>query len=119
MLAYLSEVEHRKSFLLVHEKLRLTEKRTRTTKTSASELEVIVNKYRRLFNIVAGLNPILLEKAKEVLKTTFKNEKDFDAWFKDKKFSDMIERIDVFAQAKQRKEYEKLIEENGNNNNRS
>ena len=115
MLTYLSEVEHRKGFLLVHEKLRLTEKRTRTTKANASELELIVNKYRRLLDILSGLNPILVQKAKEVLKTTFKDEKDFDVWLKDKSFSQMLERIDAFAQAKQRKEYEKLIQENNNN----
>lgn len=115
MLTYLSEVEHRKAFLLVHERLRLTETRTRTTSTDPSELELIVNKYRRLFNIVAGLNPILLEKAKDVLRTTFKNQKGFDVWFKGKTFADMIERIDAHAQAKQRKEYQKLIDENNNN----
>jgi len=115
MLTYLSEVEHRKSFLLVQERLRLTEKRTRTSKASASELEHVVEKYRRLLNILSGLNPVLVEKAKEVLKTTFKNEKDFDVWCRDKNFSDMLERLDAFEQAKQRKEYKKLIEENNNN----
>jgi len=115
MLTYLSEVEHRKSFLLVQERLRLTEKRTRTSKTSASELERIVEKYRRLLNILSGLNPILVEKAKEVLRTTFKNQEDYDVWCKTKTFAEMLERIDTSQQAKQRKQYNKLIEENNNN----
>jgi len=116
MLTYLSEIEHRKAFLLVHEKLRLTEKRTRTTKASASELENLVEKYRRLFNIMAGLNPMMVERAKGVLKTTFKNQEGFDVWCKDKNFSDMLERIDAHEQMKKKREYKKLIEENNNNN---
>jgi len=119
MLAYLSEVEHRKAFLKVQDVLNLTGLEMRKTAKPATELEKEVEDLKRLIHgIIAVGGRDLVEQAKEVTKLenlTMKSETVKDA----EETGDATEIIREIGEAKRRKqleEYQKLIESNNNNN---
>lgn len=107
MLAYLSEVEHRKAFSEVHEKLRLTEVKAVVNAKNA-EIDVLKKKIEEQNIMIQGLITALGSKegrAKlEQIDTT-------------KAFATLITELGEEAVRKQQEEYKKLIEENNNNNN--
>lgn len=106
MLAYLSEVEHGKSFQEVHERLRLTEVKA-VVNAKDREIEALKKKIEEQNIMIQGLLTALGSKegrAKlEQIDTT-------------KAFATYITELGEEAIRKQKEEYRKLMEENNNNN---
>lgn len=106
MLTYLSEVEHKKAFSEVHERLRLTEAKGMVN-AKDKEIEALKKKIEEQNIMIQGLIAALGSKqgrAKlEQIDTT-------------KAFSTYVAELGEEAVKKQQEEYKKLIEENNNNN---
>ena len=106
MLTYLSEVEHKKAFELVHERLRLTEVKA-VVNAKDKEIEALKKKINEQNIMIQGLLTALGSKegrAKlESIETT-------------KAFATYVTELGEEAIRKQREEYKRLIEENNNNN---
>ena len=110
-LAYMSEVKHREAFIKVYEKLRLTEKTKEKKPIPTTEVErrlydleeKVANQKRLIHAVYAEFG----DRVDEVRKS-LKLEKD-QVFIRDHPTIEELEE-------KQRKEYEKLIEENNNNN---
>ena len=107
MLTYLSEVEHKKAFSEVHEKLRLTEVKA-VMNAKDKEIEGLKKQIEDQNIMIAGLLQALKnpEKTKTELEqlTTIKAETTY------------VRDLGEEAFKKQAEEYKKLIEENNNNN---
>ena len=106
MLTYLSEVEHKKAFEVVHERLRLTEVKA-TLNAKDKEIEALKKEIEELKVLNRGLLMALGSKegrAKlEAIDTT-------------KAFTTYVTELGEEELRKEREEYKKLIEENNNNN---
>lgn len=68
MLTYLSEVEHRKASVRVHQILRLTTTPMRKTRETATELQKRVDRLERMLNIIAAIYPDAVKRADEMLR---------------------------------------------------
>jgi len=109
MLTYLSEVEHRESFIKAHERLRLTKTPMRKTTESATELEKRVDRLERMLDMMAALSPKTKTKAEEILR----EQGVLDTG--KMTFSQMLAQIAEIEERKQREEYTRIIAENNNN----
>lgn len=110
MLAYLSEVRHREAFIKVYSKLRLTEKTKEKKPTPTTELErKVYDLEEKLANQKRLIHAVYAEFGDRVedVRKSLKLEKD-QVFIRDYPTIEELEE-------KQRKEYEKLIEENNNN----
>lgn len=122
MLAYLSEVEHRVSFLKVHEVLKLTEIPMRKTRESATDLEKRVDHLERLLHgIIATGGGEYVEKARAMLKLEPLGTEPYETTEMERE--EILEEIGrKRLEAKQKlskeqlEEYKRIIAENGNNN---
>jgi hypothetical protein len=119
MLAYLSEIEHRKAFLKVQDVLKLTEIPMRKTKKPTSELEKELEDLKRLVHgIIALGGRDLIEKAKQVTEL-----EDIDVIRAETiPVKESIAKIgETLLETKELskedlEEYKRIIEENNNNN---
>jgi integrase len=119
MLTYLSEVEHKNAFLEVKEKLSLTKVSIKPMSVETSELE---RKIERLERIIAGVVALggsdFIKKAEQIIETQFTGTmrmKGLKVITEKPSILEVLELIGKAQEEKQRKEYEKLIEENNNN----
>lgn len=109
MLTYLSEVEHKKAFEEVHEKLRLSEVKA-VVNAKDAEIEALKKRIREQDIIIAGIlahtqkSPSEQRVALEEITTT-------------KAYATYVRELGEESLRKQDEEYKKLIEENNNNNN--
>jgi len=120
MLAYLSEVEHRKAFLKVQDVLNLTGLEMRKTQKPTTELEKRIDDLERLLHgIIAVGGREMVEEAKQLTKlenlmmkskTVEEAEETGDA-------TEILKEIGETKRKKQLEEYKRLIEENNNNHN--
>jgi len=119
MLTYLSEVEHRESFIRVHQRLKLTETPMRKRRESATELEKRLELLETKLGIIGNLAPELLKKVDALVEKTKAYRMTGKQWkIKDMTFN---EKLDILAKEelrKQQEEYTRIIAENNNNNNR-
>jgi len=116
MLTYLSEVEHKKAFLTIHNVLRLTEMPiTRTTPKDVSDLEKRVDDLERLVHGVIALGGReLVDKAKRALDLM-----DIGLLRKQQLEQSLIETLKEIGEEEEKRlkeEYRKLIEAPNNNN---
>jgi integrase len=107
MLTYLSEVEHKKAFEAVHERLRLTEVQATVT-AKDKEIEALKKEVEELKILNRGLLNVLSTKQGRV---------ELDRIETPHAFAELIVKRGTEAIRKEREEYRKLIEENNNNNN--
>ncbi len=118
MLTYLSEVEHRESFIRVHQRLRLMETPMRKRRESSTELENRLELLETKLTIIGSLAPDLMKRVNALVEKS-------DAYMTAKwkmKIRDMTfnEKLDILAKEelrKQQEEYARIIAENNNNNN--
>ena len=102
MLTYLSEVEHKKAFLEVHERLRLTVEPE--LKAVVSVKDERIRELEKRIEELEILNKGLIEMLKAAPKEGIKAE------------IEIIRELGKEAIQKEQEEYKKLIEENNNNN---
>lgn len=106
MLTYLSEVEHKKAFSEVHERLRLTEVKA-VVNTKDREIEALKKKIEEQNIMIQGLITALGSREGRVklerIETT-------------KAFGELVTELGEETIRKQQEEYKKLIDENNNNN---
>jgi len=110
MLTYLSEVEHKRDFIRVHRRLKLTETPMTQPTEGTNELKQLrdeVDKLRRMINIIGAMNPQMVTKAENILK-------DLGVTMTKATFIEMLRRIDEEKQRTQLEEYKRIIEENNN-----
>jgi len=105
MLTYLSEVEHKKAFEEVHEKLRLTEINNVINKKDAQ-----IMKLEKRIEELEIMNKGLIEMMRQVHIT------DGEETEPKTTLEETIRKLGEQAVKKEKEEYEKLIEENNNNN---
>ena len=109
MLTYLSEVEHKKAFEEVHNKLRLTEVKAMVNAKDA-EIEALKKENQEL--------RIQLKGVLEYLRKTEDEQKEvLQKYSTPKEYATYVRNLGEEAIRKQDEEYKKLIEENNNNNN--
>ena len=108
MLTYLSEVEHKKAFELVHERLRLTEVKA-TLNAKDKEIEALKKQLKEKDITIAGL----IEYNR---KTESEKREILERYSTTKSYTTYVRGLGEETIRKQREEYEKLIEENNNNN---
>lgn len=111
MLAYLSDVDLKESFLRISERLRLTEKKATATTTETSELEKRLDKLERKLSLIAAMNPEVVRRADEKLEQLLSEFPTERATMKKRPLT-LDEKLDLITQL----EYAKLIKENGNGN---
>jgi len=112
MLAYLSEVNLKEGFGKISERLRLTERKaiTPTTKET-SELRKEIDELKKLVHGIAALyGDQLVKDASNKLGITVE-----EVWMSARSLDEVLEMVADKEWEKQRKAYEKLIEENNNN----
>lgn len=119
MLTYLSEVEHRKGFLRLHTRMRLTEKPMEKSTKSESESQAEI---RRLNRVISGIVALggqeLVEKAKKIVeisnigKMRLKTKPQMTV-------IDLLETIGRDKELQEQKQYARMIAENNDNNNDS
>jgi len=118
MLAYLSEVEHRKAFRIVNDILRLTDVPMRKTRKPTTELERDVEQLKRLIHgIIALGGKGLLEEARKA--SGLEDVEIKNLLMKAKTATEVTEAISRVGEAelkKQQEEYKRIIAENNNNN---
>ena len=118
MLAYLSEIEHRKAFLKVQDVLKLTEIPMRKTKKPTSELEKEIEDLKRLVHgIIALGGREMIDKARELAQleimpyeTQEVEQEELLREIGDKR----LETIHKLSK-EDLEEYKRIIEENNNN----
>jgi len=111
MLAYLSEIDLKEAFRKISERLRLTERKaiTPTTKET-SELRKEIDELKKLVHGIAALyGDQLVKDAANKLGVTVE-----DLWMRARSLDEVLEMVADKEWEKQRKAYEKLIEENNN-----
>jgi len=106
MLTYLSEVEHKKAFELVHERLRLTEVKA-TLNARDKEIEALKKEIEELKILNRGLLRALGSK---------EGRAELERIDTTKAFATYITELGEQELKKEREEYKRLIEENNNNN---
>lgn len=106
MLTYLSEVEHKKAFEEVHNKLRLTEVKA-VINAKDTEIEELKRQLRDKDIMIQGLI--------EALKNPQKRA-ELEQLTTIKASTSYVRELGEEAERKQAEEYKKLIEENNNNN---
>jgi len=119
MLAYLSEIEHRKAFLKVQDVLKLTEIPMRKTRKPTSELGKEIEDLKRLVHgIIALGSRDMIEKARELAQleimpyeTQEIEQEELLREIGDKR----LETIHKLSK-EDLEEYKRIIEENNNNN---
>ena len=87
----------------------------RKTRETATELEKRVDKLERTINILAAINPEMVRKADKMLKDlgyTMTGKQQFGKMT----FSEKLDAIVKQRERRQVEEYDKLIENNNNNN---
>ena len=112
MLAYLSETDLKSAFERISERLRLTEKKTsvKTTK-EAAELQKQIDELKKLVHGIAALHgDQLVKNAAETL-----GMKPQDLWMRANSLEEIIKMVADKEWEKQKKEYQKIVAENGNN----
>ena len=112
MLTYLSEVEHRKAFSEVHERLRLTEVKAVVNAKNA-EIEALKKEIEELKIMNKGLVELIAGKAKAVGVDLPEGEE-----ITKEAIVQHIKELGKQAIEREQEEYQKLIEENNNNNNK-
>ena len=108
MLTYLSEVEHKKAFEEVHERLRLTEVQA-VVNAKDAEIKALKKQLNDKDIMIHGLIEALSNPEKTKLKMAKLTSPKARATY--------VRELGEEAQKKQAEEYRKLIEENNNNNN--
>lgn len=118
MLTYLSEVEHRESFIRAQQRLRLTETPMRKRRESATELEKRLELLETKLSIIGSLAPDLVKRVNALIE---KNDAFSTTKWKMKiKGMTFDEKLGILAKEelrKQQEEYARIIAENNNNNN--
>ena len=107
MLTYLSEVEHKKAFEEVHERLRLTEVKA-VVNAKDKEIEALKKRNEEL--------EIMLKGVLEMLRQPQKTRVDLEEITTTKAYTTYVRDLGEQALRKEQEEYKKLIEENNNNN---
>lgn len=117
MLTYLSEVEHKKAFQEVHERLRVsTQPQIKAIMTvKQSEIDALKQRVEELEILNRGLIEIL-KQAKPVQTKVIKGTKVFPLPLVPQVTIENIKKLGKQALDKEREEYKKLIENNNNNN---
>lgn len=110
MLTYLSEVEHKKAFEEVHERLRLAEVKA-VVNTKDAEIEGLKKKIAELEIMNKGLIELLAKQPKAL-----GIEGDLSEDTAKTTIIEHIKRLGKEAIEKEQEEYKKLIESNNNNN---
>ena len=110
MLAYLSEVEHRKAFLKVQDVLNLTGLEMRKTTRPTSEVEKELEDIKRVVHGIIALG------GREIVENAQKYAKIHNFTLKAKTPQETLSEIGEHELKKQREEYKRLIESNNNNN---
>lgn len=108
MLTYLSEVEHKKAFELVHERLRLTEVKA-TLNAKDKEIEALKRENQNLKIQLKGVLEFLRKSEEERTEV-------LQAYSTPKAFATYVTELGDKEHRREKEEYEKLIEENNNNN---
>lgn len=108
MLAYLSEVEHKKAFEEVHERLRLTEVKA-VVNAKDKEIEALKKRNEEL--------EIMLKGVLEMLRKPEKTKVELEQITTTKAYATYVRDLGKEALRKEQEEYKKLIAENNNNNN--
>ncbi|HKZ93769.1 MAG TPA: tyrosine-type recombinase/integrase [Candidatus Bathyarchaeia archaeon] len=114
MLAYLSDVDLKESFLRISERLRLTEKKAITTAIEPSELEKRLDKLERKLGLIAAMNPEIVRRADERLEQLLSEFPTEKMTMKKRKTPlTLDQKLDLISDL----EYAKMIRENGNGDN--
>jgi len=119
MLAYLSEIEHRKAFLKVQDVLKLTEIPMRKTRKSTTELEKRLEDLERLVHGVIALGGRdMVEKARELaqIETMPYETQEIEEEELLKEIGDKRLETRHKLSKEQLEEYKRIIAENNNNN---
>ena len=109
MLTYLSEVEHKKAFELVHERLRLTEVKA-TLNAKDKEIEALKKENQNLKIQLKGVLEFLRKPEEERIEV-------LQAYSTAKAFATYVTDLGDKERRREKEEYDKLIEGNNNNNN--
>jgi len=112
MLAYLSEINLKEAFRKISARLGLTEKKATTPTTKeTSELRKEIDELKKLVHGIAALyGDQLVKDAANKLGITIE-----EVWMSARSLDEVLEMVADREWEKQRKAYEKLIEENNNN----
>lgn len=114
MLAYLSEIDLKDAFKKISDRLRLTEKKPATTTKEKTELQKQIDELRKLIHGIAALyGDQLVKDAANKLGVTTQ-----DLWARAKSLEDVIVLVAEKEWERQRKEYDKIIAENNNDENK-
>ena len=119
MLAYLSEIEHRKAFLKVQDVLKLTEIPMRKTRKSTTELEKRLEDLERLVHGVIALGGRdMIEKARELaqIETMPYETQEIEEEELLREIGDKRLETRQKLSKEQLEEYKRIIAENNNNN---
>jgi hypothetical protein len=111
MLAYLSEVDHRRSFLKVQDILNLTGIEMRKTAKPTTEIEKELEETKRLLHGIIALG------GREIVENAKTYAKLENIKIRSKTPEEILSEVGEHQLKKQKEEYKKLIESNNNNNN--